>query len=153
MALRNRLQDDLKTAMLAREALRVSTLRMALARLKDIDIAVRPKGVDAVPESDIVSMLRGMVKSRRESETQYRQGNRPELADKEASEVAILEAYLPRTLTGAALEAAIDQAIAASAAAGPKDMGKVIAALKSAHGTSVDMATASGTVKAKLNAQ
>jgi uncharacterized protein YqeY len=149
-ALRTRLQADLKAAMLARETLTVSTLRMATAKLKDTDIAARPKGITAVPDDEIIAMIRGMVKTRRESESQYRQGNRPDLADQEAAEIAILEAYLPQTLQGAALDAAIDQAIATSGAASPKDMGKVIAALKSAHGPSLDMASASAAVKAKL---
>lgn len=151
-ALRSRIQDDLKTAMRAHDALRVSTLRMAIARLKEVDIAARPKGVEAVPDDDIVAMLRGMVKSRRDSETQYRQGHRPELADKEAREIAIIEDYLPQTLAGAALDAAIDRAIAETGAAGPKDMGKVIAALKAAHGGALDMAAVSGVARMKLAA-
>jgi len=149
-ALRTRLQADLKAAMLARETLTVSTLRMATAKLKDTDIAARPKGITAVPDDEIIAMIRGMVKTRRESESQYRQGNRPDLADQEAAEIAILEAYLPQTLSGAALDAAIDQAIATSGATTSRDMGKVIAALKSAHGPALDMASASAAVKAKL---
>jgi uncharacterized protein YqeY len=149
-ALRTRLQADLKAAMLARETLTVSTLRMATAKLKDTDIAARPKGITAVPDDDIIAMIRGMVKTRRESESQYRQGNRPDLADQEAAEIAILEAYLPQTLSGAALDAAIDQAIATSGATTSRDMGKVIAALKSARGPALDMASASAAVKAKL---
>lgn len=151
-ALRSRIQDDLKTAMRARDALRVSTLRMVIARLKEVDIAARPKGVEAVPDDDIVAMLRGMVKSRRDSETQYRQGHRPELADKEAGEITIIEDYLPQTLAGAALDAAIDRAIAETGAAGPKDMGKVIAAVKAAHGGALDMAAVSGVARMKLAA-
>lgn len=151
-ALRSRIQDDLKAAMRARDALRVSTLRMVIARLKEVDIAARPKGVEAVPDDDIVAMLRGMVKSRRDSETQYRQGHRPELADKEAGEITIIEDYLPQTLAGAALDAAIDRAIAETGAAGPKDMGKVIAAVKAAHGGALDMAAVSGVARMKLAA-
>lgn len=148
--LRRRIQDDLKAAMLQRDALRVSTLRMVAAKLKDADIAARPRGIETLPDADIIPLLRGMVKSRRESETQYRQGNRPDLADKEAGEIAIIETYLPQTLSGAALDAAIEQAIATSGAAGPKDMGKVIAALKAAQGPALDMAAASAAVKARL---
>lgn len=151
-ALRSRIQDDLKAAMRARDALRVSTLRMVIARLKEVDIAARPKGVEAVPDDDIVAMLRGMVKSRRDSETQYRQGHRPELADKEAGEITIIEDYLPQTLAGAALDAAIDRAIAETGAAGPKDMGKVIATVKAAHGGALDMAAVSGVARMKLAA-
>lgn len=148
--LRGRIQDDLKAAMRERAALRVSTLRMVLAKLKDADIAARPRGVEAIPDPELVALLRGMVKSRRESEAQYRQGNRPELAEKEAGEIAIIEAYLPQALAGAALDEAIAAAIATSGAAGPKDMGKVVAALKEAHGAALDMAVASAAVKAKL---
>ncbi|MCW8306185.1 GatB/YqeY domain-containing protein [Acidiphilium sp. PA] len=151
-ALRTQIQADLKAAMLARQPLAVSTLRMAAAKLKDADIAARPKGIEAISDEDIVALLRGMVKTRRESEAQYRQGNRPDLADQEAAEIVILEAYLPRTLHGEALDAAIAQAIATSGATGPKDMGKVIAALKAAHGPALDMAAASAAVKAKLAA-
>ncbi|MCF3946980.1 GatB/YqeY domain-containing protein [Acidiphilium sp. AL] len=149
--LRSRMQNDLKSAMRAREALRVSTLRMMIARLKDIDIASRPKGAGTVPEAEIVAMLRGMVKSRRESETLYRHGCRPDLAAKEAAEIVIIEEYLPRTLNGAELDAAIAEAIGTTGAAAPKDMGKVIAALKEAHGPALDMASASAAVKAKLS--
>jgi len=148
--LREKMQESLKAAMRAREALRISTLRMMIARLKEIDIAARPKGVAAVPDDEIVAMLRSMVKSRRESETLYRQGNRPELADKEAQEIAIIEDFLPQTLAGAALDAAIAGAIAETHAASPKDMGKIIAALKAAHGPALDMAATSAAIKAKL---
>ncbi len=148
--LRGRILDDLKAAMRARDALRVSTLRMVSAKLKDADIAARPRGIEAIAEPDIVALLRGMVKSRRESETQYRAGNRPDLADQEAGEIAIIESYLPQTLSGAALDEAIAAAIAATGASGPKDMGSVIAALKAAHGPALDMAATSAAVKAKL---
>lgn len=148
--LRDRIRDDLKSAMLRRDALGVSTLRMVAARLKDADIAARPTGTDAIADAEIVALLRGMVKSRRDSEAQYRAGNRPDLAETEAAEIAIIETYLPQTLEGAALAAAIDAAISASGAAGPKDMGKVIAALKAAHGPALDMAAAAPAVKARL---
>lgn len=149
-ALRVRLHDDLKSAMRARDEIRVSTLRMVLAKLKDADIAARPRGVEAIAEPELVALLRGMVKSRRESEAQYQAGNRPELAAREAAEIAIIEAYLPQALAGAALDAAIAAAIAATGATGPKSMGAVIAALKAAHGPALDMAAASAAVKAKL---
>ncbi|HQT60482.1 MAG TPA: GatB/YqeY domain-containing protein [Acidiphilium sp.] len=149
-ALRVSLTEDLKSAMRARDEIRVSTLRMVLAKVKDADIAARPRGVEAIAEAELVALLRGMVKSRRESEAQYLAGNRPELAAREAAEIAIIEAYLPQTLAGAALDAAIAAAIAATGATGPKQMGAVIAALKAAHGAALDMAAASAAVKAKL---
>jgi uncharacterized protein YqeY len=150
VSLRNRLSDEMKSAMRSGDALRVSTLRMAMARLKDTDIAARPKGIEQVPDEDIIPMLRTMVKSRRESASMYRQGNRPELADKEEAEVAILEEFLPKSLEGPALDEAVANAIAASGASGAKDMGKVMAALKAKHGAALDMAKASPAVKAQL---
>lgn len=150
MDLREQFADQLKTAMKAGDPARTSTLRMILAKLKDTDIAARPKGVAAVPDAEIVAMLRGMVKSRRESVTLYRQGNRPELAAKEEAEIAVIEAFLPQTLDAAATEAAVDAAIAATGATSVKDMGKVMAELRARHAASLDMARAGAAVKAKL---
>lgn len=151
MALRDQFTDQLKTAMKAGEAARVSTLRMILAKLKDTDIASRPKGVDKVPDEEIMAMLRGMVKSRRESVLLYRQGNRPELAEKEEAEIAVIEGFLPATLEGAALDAAVAEAIASTGAASMKDMGKVMGALKAKFGAALDMGAVNPLVKAKLS--
>lgn len=150
MALREQFTDELKLAMKARDAPRVSTLRMIMAKLKDTDIAARPKGVDAVPDADILAMLRGMVKSRRESVDLYRQGNRPELVAKEEAEIAVIEAFLPRQMDEAAMAAAVAQAVAETGAAGPRDMGKVMAALKARHGATLDLSRAGPLVKARL---
>lgn len=150
MALRAQFTEQLKTAMLAGDAARVSTLRLVLAKLKDTDIAARPKGVQLVPDDEILAMLRGMVKSRRESIDLYRQGNRPELAAKEAAEIAVIEAFLPAQLDEATLTAAIDAAIAATGAAAIKDMGRVMAELKGKHGAALDLSRAGPIVKAKL---
>ena len=150
MSLRTRFAEDLKTAMKAGEAARVSTLRLILARLKETDIAARPRGVAAVAEEEVQAMLRSMVKSRRESVTLYRQGNRPELAEKEEAEIAVIESYLPQALAGPALEAAVEAAIAETGATGPRDMGRVMAALKARHGAALDMAAAGAAVKARL---
>ncbi len=150
MSLRDAFTAELKTAMLARDADRVSALRMITAKLKDVDIAARPKGIDKVPEEDILAMLRGMVKSRRESVALYRQGNRPELAAKEEGEIAVIESFLPAQLDEAGLEAAVAAAIAETGAASVKDMGRVMAALKSRHGAALDMARAGAAVKARL---
>ena len=150
MSLRDRLSGEMKSAMRAGDALRVSTLRMAMARLKDTDIAARPKGIEQVPDEEIIPMLRNMVKSRRESALMYRQGNRPELEEKEEAEVAILEEFLPKSLEGSALDQAVAEAITESGASGIKDMGKVMAALKARHGAALDMAKVSPVVKARL---
>ena len=150
MPLRDPFSAALKTAMKSGDAPRTSTLRMILARLKDTDIAARPKGVTAIPDAEIQTMLRGMVKSRRESVALYLQGNRPELAAKEEAEIAVIEGFLPAALDPAAIEAAVAAAIAATGAAGIKDMGKVMAALRDAHGAALDMAQAGPRVKAAL---
>lgn len=152
MSLREEFTRELKTAMLAHDAARVSTLRMITAKLKDIDIAARPRGVTAVPDEEIIATLRSMVKSRRESADLYRQGAREELAAKEEAEIAVIETFLPKQMDDAALAAAVDAAIAATSAASMKDMGKVMAALKSAHGAELDMSRAGPLVKAKLGA-
>lgn len=150
MTLREEFTAALKASMKAGTAARTSTLRMILARLKDADIAARPKGVAAVPDDEVVGLLRGMVKSRRESVGLYEQGNRPELAAKEQEEIAVIEGFLPRAMDEAGLESAVAAAVAESGAAGPKDMGKVMAALKARHGAALDMGRAGPLVKAKL---
>lgn len=150
MGLREQFTEQLKSAMRAGDPPRVSTLRMILARLKDTDIAARPKGVAAVPDEEILAMLRTMVKSRRESIALYQQGNRPELAAKEEAEIAVIEAFLPAQLDEATLAAAIDAAIAATGAAAVKDMGRVMAALKEQHGGALDLSRAGPLVKARL---
>ncbi len=151
MSLRERFTDELKGSMRAKDAARTSTLRMILARLKDTDIAARPKGVTAIPDDDIIGMLRGMVKSRRESVTLYEQGNRPELAAKELAEIKVIEGFLPQEMDDDALAAEVEAAVASTGAASQKEMGKVMAALKAKHGAGLDMARASALVRARLN--
>ena len=150
MSLRESFTEAMKASMKAGTAPRTSTLRMILARLKDTDIAARPKGIAAVPDDDILAMLRGMVKSRRESVELYRQGNRPELAAKEEAEIAVIEGFLPQQMDDSALAAAVDAALAETGAAGPKDMGRVMAALKARHGAALDMGRAGPLVRARL---
>jgi uncharacterized protein YqeY len=116
--------------------------------VKDIDIAARP--APAVSDDAITAALRGMVKSRRESVELYRQGNRPELVAKEEAEIAVIEGFLPQQMDDAALAAAVDAAVAETGAAGQKDMGRVMAALKAKHAASLDMARATPLVKARL---
>lgn len=152
MSLREQFTEQLKTSMKAGDSARTSTLRMIMAKLKDVDIAARPKGIDKVPDEDVTAMLRGMVKSRRESVDLYRQGNRPELAAKEEAEIAVIEGFLPQQMDAAATEAAVATAIAATGAASIKDMGKVMAELRAKHAATLDMAKAGPIVKAKLSA-
>jgi len=150
MALRDQFTEQLKVAMRAGDAPRVSTLRMILARLKDTDIAARPSGVQQVPDEQIVAMLRGMAKSRRESVDLYRQGNRPDLVAKEEAEIAVIESFLPQQMDEAATARAVAEAISETGAAGVKDMGKVMAALKAKHAATLDMARVGPVVRAKL---
>ncbi|UPG72363.1 GatB/YqeY domain-containing protein [Roseomonas gilardii subsp. gilardii] len=150
MDLRSRFTEELKASMRAGDAARTSTLRMIMAKLKDTDIAARPSGVDKVPDEQIVAMLRGMAKSRRESVEMYRQGNRPELAAKEEAEIAVIEGFLPQQMDEAATTAAVEAAIAETGAGSIKEMGKVMAALKAKHAATLDMAKVGPIVKAKL---
>ena len=150
MTLRERFTAELKTAMLAREAPVVGALRMITAKLKDFDIAARPKGIDAIADDEIVAMLKGMVKSRRESVELYIQGARQDLADKELFEIAVIERFLPAQMDEAATRAAVQAAIAESGAATMKDMGRVMAILKANHAASLDMSRVNPIVKALL---
>ena len=150
MALREAFTEQLKASMRAGDAPRTSTLRMILARLKDTDIAARPKGISAIPDEEIIAMLRGMVKSRRESVEMYRQGKRDDLVVKEEAEIAVIEGFLPRAMGAEEMGRAVEAAIAATGAAGMKDMGKVMAELRARHAATLDMAQAGPLVKARL---
>jgi hypothetical protein len=123
---------------------------MILAKLKDADIAARPAA--QLGDEQAVALLRGMVKSRRESVELYRQGGRAELAEKEEAEIAVIESFLPQQMDEAAMERAVAEAVAETGAASIKDMGKVMAALRARHGAVLDMAKAGPVVKAKLGA-
>jgi hypothetical protein len=98
MSLREQFTEQVKASMKAGDAARTSTLRMIMAKVKDIDIAARPKGVDRVPDEEVVAALRGMVKSRRESVELYRQGKRQDLIDKEEAEITVIEEFLPQQM-------------------------------------------------------
>jgi uncharacterized protein YqeY len=150
MALRERFAEELKASMKAGDAPRTSTLRMILAKLKDADIAARPKGQGAIPEDEVLALLRGMVKSRRESVDLYRQGSRPDLVAKEKAEIAVIEGFLPRQMDEAAMARAVEEAVAEVGASGPKDMGKVMAALRARHAATLDLARVGPLVRARL---
>ncbi len=152
MSLRDQFPEQMKVSMKAGTSARTSTIRMIMARLKDIDIAARPKGIDKVPEEDVQSMLRGMIKSRRESIDLYKQGNRPELVAKEEAEIEVIESFLPQQMDDAAMAQAVADAVAATGAASIKEMGKVMAELRAKHAATLDMAKAGPMVKARLSA-
>ncbi len=148
------LRDSIKTAqvaaMKAGDKPRVAAVRLILAKLKDKDIELRTAATTPDDDALVVDVLQKMAKQRRESITLYEQGNRQELADAEKAELAVIEEFLPQQMGEAEVGAAIAAIIAATGAAGMKDMGKVIAELKARHGTEIDMGRASSLVKAAL---
>lgn len=149
--LRARFTEALKDSMRAKNERATGTLRLILAALKDRDIAVRGKGNhEGIPEEEIAQMLQSMIKSRRESIVLYEQGGRVELADQERAEITIIEGFLPRQMAPDEVDAAIKAAIAETGAKGIKDMGKVMAALKSRHAGQMDFTKASAATKALL---
>jgi len=136
--------------MQARDSAATGTIRMIMAKVKDADIAARPKGVTAISDDEITAVMRGMVKQRRESVELYIQGKRQDLVEKETAEIALIETFLPKQMDDAALDAAVAAAIAETGAAGVKDMGRVMAALKQKHAATLDMARANALVKSRL---
>ena len=149
--LREAFTERLKQAMRAKDARTLSAVRMILAALKDRDIAARGTGnPDGIPDPEIQRLLQGMVKQRRESIALYRQGNRPELAEQEEQEIAVIESFLPKQMSDEEIAAAAKEAIAETGAAGVKDMGKVMGALRERHAGVIDMARAGAVVKRLL---
>ena len=149
--LRQAFTDRLKEAMKARDARTLSAVRLILATLKERDVAARGAGKAAeIEESEIPRMLQGMIKQRRESAALYEQGKRPELAAKEREEIAVIESFLPRQMGQDEIAAAAQAAIAETGAAGARDMGKVMAALRERHAGTIDLARAGAVVKQLL---
>jgi uncharacterized protein YqeY len=146
--LRQAFTDRLKIAMKARDARTVSTVRLILAALKERDVAARGEGnTDGLGDADIARMLQGMIKQRRESIALYQQGKRPDLAQHENEEIAVIETFLPQQMDEEEITAAARSAIAELGAAGTRDMGKVMAALRERHAGGIDMARAGAIVK------
>jgi uncharacterized protein YqeY len=146
MALKETINEDMKAAMRAKDSARLSTIRLLLAAMKQKEVDERV----ALTDADVLSILEKMLKQRRESIAQFEKAARNDLADKEKAEIAVLQAYLPQQMSEAEVADAIAAAIAESAAAGPKDMGKVMGLLKSKLAGRTDMGKLSGLVKAKL---
>ncbi|CAH0496975.1 GatB/YqeY domain-containing protein [Novosphingobium sp. CECT 9465] len=138
------------SAMKSGDKPRLAAVRLILAKLKDKDIELRTAA--ALPDDDVLvtDVLQKMAKQRRESITMYEAGGRQELADVEQAELAVIEEFLPQQMSEDDTRAAIAALIADLGAAGMKDMGRVVAALKAKHGTQLDMSKASGLVKAAL---
>ncbi|MCI2399302.1 GatB/YqeY domain-containing protein [Aliiroseovarius subalbicans] len=148
MEMRNRITDALKTAMKNKDAARLSTLRLINAAIKDKDIDLRGKGDDAtVTDADVLSILGKMVKQRQESARAYEEGGRLELAEKELTEVGVIEEFLPKQLDEAETEAAVKAAIAKVGAESIRDMGKVMGVLKSKYTGQMDFGRVGPMVK------
>jgi uncharacterized protein len=146
MTLKERITEDMKSAMRAGEKERLSTIRLALAAIKQREVDERI----TLDDVQVLAVLEKMIKQRREAITQFQAGGRADLVAKESAEVSILEGYLPARLSDAELDALISGAIAATGAASPKDMGKVIALVKSQAQGRADMGAVSARVKEKL---
>lgn len=151
--LRETITAAMKEAMKAKSEATLGTIRMinAAIKQKDIDVA-RPRGDQQIADEEILSLLQGLVKSRREAIEMFRQGNRQDLIDKETAEIALIERFLPAQLGAGETIAAIDAAIAETGASSVKDMGKVMAALKASHAGQLDMSKVSAMVKQRLAA-
>ena len=146
MSLKSQITEDMKTAMRAKDAPRLSTIRMLLAAIKQREVDERIELTDA----EVLSIIDKMIKQRRDSIAQFETGKREDLAAIERAEVALLGTYLPRQLTESEIDAAITEAIAATGAAGPAGIGKVMAAVKPKLAGRADMAVVASRIKAKL---
>jgi len=151
MMLRDQLAAALKDAMKSKNAERLSTVRLVQAAIKDRDIANRGAGKEEASDDEVLQILAKMVKQRDESAKIYEENSRPELAAKERAEIAVLHDFLPKQLSDAEVRSNIAAIIAEIGAAGPKDMGKVMAVLKERYAGQMDFSKASGAVKEQLN--
>jgi len=146
MSLKQRITDDMKAAMRAKDAARLGAIRLLLAGMKQREVDERIELSDA----DIVAIIEKMNKQRRDSISQYEAAGRQELADVEKFEMSVLATYMPQQMNEAEIDAAVAEAIAATGASGPQDMGKVMGALKSRLAGRADMGKVSALIKARL---
>lgn len=149
--LRDDINTALKAAMKAHDARRVSTLRLVNSALKNADIEARGQGKGPLTDEELLGLLQKLIKQRQESVELYEKGGRPELAQNEREEIAIISAYLPRQMSEAEAQTAIAAVIKDVGAASMKDMGKVMTALKERHAGELDFSKASGLVKGLLS--
>jgi uncharacterized protein YqeY len=153
MSLRQKLNDAMKEAMKAKDAKRLATVRLALAALKDRDIAARTEtSRDLLGDDEILSLLAKMIKQREESAIAFDAGKRPELAAGEREEIAVIRSFMPAQMDEAGVKAAADAVIAELGASSIKDMGKVMAAMKERYAGQMDFGRASFLVKDRLSA-
>jgi uncharacterized protein YqeY len=149
MPLREKLNEDMKAAMKAREAQRLGALRLALAAVKQREVDERV----TLDDAGVVAVIEKMIKQRRDSIAQYEKAARQDLADQEKFEISVIEAYLPQQLSAAEIDAVLAEAIAATGAKGPQDMGKVMGVVKAKLAGRADMGRVSALVKARLAGQ
>lgn len=147
MGLRDQINDDLKAAMRGGDAARRDTIRLLTAALKQREVDERK----TLTDTDVLGVIEKMIKQRRDSISQFEQGGRQDLVDKEKQELVLLQAYMPQAMDDDEIAAAVAAAVAESGAAGPADMGKVMALLKPRLAGRADMGKASATVKAHLS--
>ncbi len=147
--MRARINQDVKDAMKAGDRTRLTTLRLITAAIKDRELGIGSAPTE-VGDADVVAILQKMVKQRRESIATYEKAGRNDLVDQEKAEIAILEGYLPKQMGEAGVKAAVAALIAELGAAGPKDMGRVMGALKERYAGQMDFGKASGIVKEAL---
>lgn len=151
MSKRTEITNAMKEAMKAKDELTLSTTRLILAKMKELDIEDRVKGnQDGIGDAQILSMMQGMIKQRTESAKVYREGNRPELAEKEENEIKAIEKFLPSQLSDAEIEKVVADIIAKVGATSVKDMGKVMGELKANYAGQLDMGKAGAVIKSKL---
>jgi uncharacterized protein YqeY len=149
--LREAFSERLKQAMRAKDTRTLSAVRMILAGVKERDVAARGSGnQERIPDPEILRLLQGMIKQRRESIALYHQGNRPELAQQEEEEIAVIESFLPQQMNDDQMAAAAKAAIAETGAAGVKDMGRVMGVLRERHAGVIDLARAGAIVRRLL---
>ena len=146
MSLKDQLNESMKTAMKARDALRLSAVRMVLSMLKNREIDQKKD----LNDQDVIEVISTLAKQRRESIRMYREGNRPDLVEKEEAELEILLGFLPTQLNSAEIEALVDRIIAETGAQGARDMGRVMKALTALTAGKADGKIVSDTVKQKL---
>ncbi len=149
--LRAKFQENLKSAMQAKDKIGISTTRLILAALKDRDIAARSKGnTDGISDDEILSMLATMVKQRRDSVELYRKGDREDLAAREEAEIQIIEKFMPRQLSEDEIRDAVGEVIDGIGASGLKDMGRTMAEIRDKYAGQMDFSKASAIVKETL---
>jgi len=149
--LRDKINDGVKDAMKSQDKLRLSTLRLVNAAIKNADIEARGLGKDAPDDAALLALLQKMIKQREESVTLYEKGGRKELADQERGEIAVIQTFLPKQMSDDDMKAAISAAIADTGASSMKDMGKVIGALRAKYAGQMDFGKASALVKGQLS--